>query len=251
MTEFSRSIILEKIDQLMQRTQAPQDIYQWGLGFIVTKGFDQFAADDPAAAKAVKALLDINEDHKVTINELKILEYYRQCLSGQRELIEIGPEFEYPHLPQGLLDKWNATPEEPEETGLKQKILHWLRIYVYIFAVYVLISNFWMLLKLGGPWSPKRIQAMITFPFFVYGGLLVLPMQVLTKGKIFTAILTLSILAIAYFWFGVFQTIFAGRFYFLNFLVELFLGAVPASATVWLLVYEKYMKSKTVENSES
>ena len=249
MTEFSRQAVLEKIHHLLDRTLTPRQVYEWVLGFVVAKGYEEFAVQDPVAAKTVQALMDINEDHKIDRHELKILEYYRQCLSGQCEFISLEKDPELPEIPLEVMEKWMVTVEQEALTG-KDKLLHWLRIYVYVFAGYVLMSNFWILFQLGGPWSPKRTLAAVTFPFFIYGGLLALPMQILIKGRFFIATLVLSILAVAYFWFGCFQVLFSGNFYFGKFLVRLCLGAVPASVVIWLLLYEKYWKhfSSSEEN---
>jgi|GEM_PF-3657742 len=246
-TEFSRAVILEKIEQLMRRTCSVDDIYQWCLGFILAKGFDEFSSADPAAARAVQALLKVNEDRKVSQKELRILEYHRQCLSGSSPCDTTAPDFEYPAVPPDILGLWqeeSAAEEESAERCTRDRILHGLRVYVYVFAAFLLLSSFWKLFSLGGPWAPKRSMAMITYPFFIYGGLLVLPMQVLIQKKFFLVTLVLSILALTYFWFGFFQMIFSGFFHWIGILTGLFLGAVPATASAWLLLYEKYLKTR-------
>jgi len=253
-TEFSRTVILEKMEQLMKRSLPPYEVYQWCLGFILAKGFEQFSSSDPAAAQAVQTLLKINEDHKVSEKELRILEYHRQCLSGRKPCDTRASDFDYPPVPPDILGLWKeevpseASPDtEPFTRG---KILHWLRIYVYVFAGFVLLSSFWKLLSWGAPGAAQRSRAMLTYPFFVYGGLLVLPMQVLTQKKIFLVTLVLSILALAYFWFSFFQLIFSDFFHWIGVLAGFFLGAVPATVSVWLLVYERYLKNRTVMDSE-
>ena len=87
-TDFSRKTILNKIDELRERVLKPQEVYAWGLSFIVAEGFNDFSKKDPLAEKALKALLEVNEDYKVSLKELKILEYYHQCLLGEREFVD-------------------------------------------------------------------------------------------------------------------------------------------------------------------
>ena len=245
MVKLSRKIILDSINDLLQRVRTPYEVYTWALGLVVSKEFDEFAAADPFAAKVMAIILSVNEDHKVSLRELKILEYYRQCLVGERESISIEDAAGLPDVPQEIIDRWRegraleqGTPE------LKDNILSGLKIYIYIFGGYVLLSNLLMLFQLGNPWAAERALATITYPFFFYGGLLLLPMQVLVKKRFFTLTLMLSIVTFAYFWFEFFRHIFWEDFNLHVFLVRLFLGAIPASVVIWILVYEKYLKHR-------
>jgi hypothetical protein len=239
--ECTRAVVLEKICLLLDRSLEPQQVYEWALGFAVSDGYPAFAEKDMIASKAVQMLLDVNEDHLIQVEELKILEYYRQCLSGQRDYVPLEEKPALPELPEGTKKKWTSLLH-PQPKTQQEKILHGMRIYVYAFAAVVLVFNFWLLFQLGGPWSYKRSAAVVTFPFFIYGFLLLLPMQVLVSGRFFLISIVLCILAIGHFWFDFFQVIFSRGFHFFSFFTSLFLGAVPASIALWLLLYEKYLK---------
>jgi len=240
--EFSRACVLEKIQLLLDRALEPQQVYEWALGFAIADGYQAFADQDPLSAKAVQMMLDVNEDHLLNAEELQILEYYRQCLSGQREYVPVDQEPSLPNFSMGFVDKW-ADVLRPQPKTTKEKIIHAMRVYVYIFAVGLLVFNLWRLFQLGGPWSYKRTAAVFTFPFFIYGFLLLLPVQVLVTGRFFLISVVLSVLAIGYFWMVVFQILFSQSFHGFYFFVSLFLGAIPVSMSLWLLIYEKYVKN--------
>lgn len=240
---YQREEVLQKIDQLLNRTAAPQEVYEWALACAVSGEFDQFSQRDPLAARAVQTLMNVNEDRSITWDELKLLEYYRQCLRGQHQYTGDDNAAALISVPEEIELKWKEFFAPQEDVVSTQKnFLHLMRLYVYVFAVFVLVYNFWMLLQLGGPWSPKRSLAVMTFPFFVYGTLLLLPLQSLVNGQLMLVIFPLSVLALGYYWCVCFQIIFTNGFHLIPFLMNFFLGAIPATAALVLLLHEKYLK---------
>ncbi|HSV43122.1 MAG TPA: hypothetical protein VLJ10_01080 [Candidatus Bathyarchaeia archaeon] len=239
---YQREDVLQKIDHLLNRTSPPQEIYEWALACAVSNEFDSLSQSDPLAARAVQTLMNVNEDRSITWEELKLLEYYRQCLRGQHDYKGDEKAAALVSLPADIELKWREffAPQE-DVISTQNNFLHLMRIYVYVFAVFVLVYNFWMLLQLGGPWSPKRSLAVMTFPFLVYGALLLLPLQNLVSGQLMLVIFPLSVLALGYYWCVCFQIIFTNGFHLIPFLMNFFLGAVPATAALGLLLHEKYL----------
>lgn len=250
MMECSRGRVLEKINLLLNRSIEPRQAYEWALGFVVSDGYQAFFASDPTAARAAQVLLDVNTNHALDEQELKVLEYYRQCLTGQRDDVPLEQETSLPELSGEVAAAW-ADVLHPEPKTRKEQLLHGMRIYVYAFAGYVLLSNLWILVRTGGPWSYHRAGAAMTFPFFLYGFLLLLPMQILASGRVFMGSLVMAILAIAFFWWDFFNVLFSGQIFSGIILKNFFLGAVPASMALWLLMYEKYFKYPAVRQEEA
>ncbi|MEW5895400.1 MAG: hypothetical protein AB1650_06560 [Candidatus Omnitrophota bacterium] len=244
---FDREAIIQKINDLMQRSLTAQQVYEWALSAALTADFEDFSEKDAVGSKAIKMLVDINEDRKVSDHELKVLEYYRQCLGGKREFRDSCSEEDLPDVDPAILLKWKdaqAPALEMETKTTRDKILHQLRIYVYVYASFLLFINLAMLVALGGPWSDKRSEAIMTFPFFIYGLFLLLPMGVISGARMFLASMPLFIMGMAYFWFKFFQTLFFLPVHWGNLFMYFFMGAIPASMAVGLLVYEKFMKNK-------
>ena len=240
---FSREVILKKINLLMGGALTPQDVYEWALSVALTPGFENFSRQDKAAGRAVQVMMDVSEDRIITSHELKMLEYCRQCLTGQRVYEEELAQENLPEVDCSILDKWKGVKtirQETEPLTQKEHILHQLRICVYGFAVILLIASLWMLFALGGPWSYKRSVAAFTFPFLIYAFLLLWPMKVLVNAqRLFWTALLLSIFVSGYFWFSFFQMLFLLHW---GKSLIFFIGAAASSASLWLIIYEKYMK---------
>ncbi len=248
-SHITRTDVLHKIGLLLDRTVQPQDVYEWALRIAVSDGYRAFADQDAIAAEAIHEMMNMSEDHVISADELKVLEYYRQCLSGDRKDVSLDRDAALRcDLPAALFARWadclTSQPKTPKEMALKA-----MRIYISIFAAFVLAHNFWLLFQLGGPWSHQRTSAVMTFPFLIYGFLLLLPMPAIATSKAFLVSLVLLVMAIGYFWFSFFQMIFFSRFHFLGFFSGLFLGAIPATMALWLLIDEKYLKNISVVQS--